>query len=176
MGDSPTVPAANIQSILQRLRFRSSHVERSAVFEVLRQLPRKPPYDYVRFLYTYGGGNFDIELVVRCSTPPPISSDGACGFDEFLSPGDGVGSLNARLGRQAADDRLIPIASAPSDDLYCLRWSEREGWDVVFWDHDSGLSYSAASSFEDLVERLEVVPEAPEVSGDVTRRIDPDLL
>jgi hypothetical protein len=136
------------------------------------------PAEYVDFLATYGGGDFETETVVRCKTPPPQANDGLCLFGEFFGVGVGESSLLTAWtrGDELVSAEMLPIASAAGGDVYCLAWGTAEA-EVVYWAHDSGDSYTVADSFPDFICRLEAAREPPSTDlGRIKLKLDPDLL
>lgn len=170
----------NIDSRLKELKFVPANSCDSTAAQntarIINRIPAKLPDDFLRFLSTYGGGDFDEEVECLGSEPPPQSENGATIVDQFFGTGSGESSLETwwKRGSELLAEQLFPIASAPGGDLYCLRKSETT--DIVFWDHDSGNTYRAADSFTDFVFRLRLSETDKLDLSNVKVTLDPDLL
>jgi hypothetical protein len=121
----------------------------------------KLPSEYVAFLIFSNGGHPELDVIAVNGAP-------RWGVDRFFHVSSDAGSaLNIfwnyhAFRRTGIDKSVLPIAANGGGDLFCLDLSEAGDGKVILWIHDvpGGKIVQVADSFEELIDRLIIDPDA----------------
>lgn len=117
--------------------------ESISMFE--KKVGKNFPKDFVHFFEENNGGRPDIcNIILNNGTEKVLNN--FLSFNE--SDRDNVYKARKRV--EEDGNELIPFASDPAGNYFCLKNSE-----VVFLDHENGEEIPAASSFAKFLEKLQ---------------------